>query len=365
MSQLRFYSATLTASAVFLLSSLASAVVARPIGCGAGPACAYGFECAEVGASSCAPSAPCPAGQECPAVDPCVTTVEYGCVPSHCADDAQCAPGMVCHAWTEPCASSGCACASDTPNCDCGAPTVCDPQTVSVCTPKYDLPCQVAADCGTGFTCEEAQSCGCSAGGSATPPMMGSGGSSSAGAAPAPAAGGPASDPLPIDPPDCSCQPSGQMQCVPMQVMCATDAQCPAGWSCQAEAVTNTAAPACAPGMNCPTPPAPAPSGSWCVPPYYGASSGGDLQVPSTPTTGTGTSGPGTPTKGGPGTAGTTSTGTPNEGTPTPGSTGEAESHESSACAMGHAPASSGALALLAMLGALFGLKRRRAVHRM
>jgi MYXO-CTERM domain-containing protein len=128
------------------------------------------------------------------------------------------------------------------------------------------------------------------------------------------------------------------------------------------QTVTNTA-PACAPGANCPTPgvPAPAPSGGWCVPPYYGASSGGDLQVPSTPTTGTGVSGPGTPTKGGTGSAGTTSTGTPNEGTPTPGSTGQAESHESSACAMGHAPASSGALALLAMLGALFGLKRRRA----
>jgi MYXO-CTERM domain-containing protein len=125
-------------------------------------------------------------------------------------------------------------------------------------------------------------------------------------------------------------------------------------------------APACAPGANCPTPapaPAPAPSGGWCVPPYYGASSGGDLQVPSTPTTGTGVSGPGTPIKGGPGTgtAGTTSTGVPNEGTPTPSSTGDAEAHESSACAMGHAPASSGALALLAMLGALFGLKRRRA----
>jgi len=79
--------------------------------------------------------------------------------------------------------------------------------------------------------------------------------------------------------------------------------------------------------------------------------------VPSTPPTGTGTgtTGPGTVT----GTAGTGPSGTPNKGTPEP--TTSAESHDVSACAMGHAPASTGALALLAMLGALFGLKRRRA----
>jgi hypothetical protein len=356
MPRLRIASASLAASAVFLLSSLASAIVARPIGCGTGAACAQGFECTEIGASGCAPSAPCPAGQMCPAPEPCVTTIEYGCVPSHCTDDAQCAPGMLCHAWAAPCAVTNCACPSDAPKCDCG-PTVCDPQTVSMCTPRYDLPCKVAADCGAGFTCEEAQSCGCASSGSgsgdAAPPMQGTAGTSSAGAAPAPAGGSAAIDPLPT--PDCSCQPSGELQCVPMRLMCSTAANCPAGWSCQVEVSTATA-PACAPGSNCPMMPAPGPAASWCVPPYYGAQSGGDLEVPVTPTTGNG-SGTGTT---GTGTAGTSSTGVPNEGTPAPTTTGDGEAHESSACALGHAPASSGALALLAMLGALLGLKRRR-----
>ena len=108
--------------------------------------------------------------------------------------------------------------------------------------------------------------------------------------------------------------------------------------------------------------PAPMPAVSKCVPPYYGAQSSGDLEVPSTPTTGTGNTGGGTSvgTGKGPGATGGGPTGIPNEGTPQP-STGDGQAHESSACAMGHAPASNGALALLAMLGALFGLKRRRA----
>jgi MYXO-CTERM domain-containing protein len=153
-----------------------------------------------------------------------------------------------------------------------------------------------------------------------------------------------------------------------MDIACQTAAQCPAGWSCQTENVA-TGAAACPPGTTCSTLPVPPPPPSKCVPPYYGANSGGDLEVPSTPTTGTGTGaiGTGTISPGLPstGTAGSGPTGIPNEGTPpnkgTPEPTTSAQSHDVSACAMGHAPASSGALALLAMLGALFGLKRRRA----
>ncbi len=58
---------------------------------------------------------------------------------------------------------------------------------------------------------------------------------------------------------------------------------------------------------------------------------------------------------------GTGTAGTSNSGTPESAATDDASSHESAACQMGHAPASTGALSLLAMLGALFGLKRRRA----
>jgi hypothetical protein len=131
--------------------------------------------------------------------------------------------------------------------------------------------------------------------------------------------------------------------------MCATDAQCPAGWTCEQDVVTTT--PACPPGSNCEAKPAaPAPS-PWCRPPYYGVDSVGGLDKPTTPTSGNGT-GTGT------GSAGTGSTtGVP----PQPeANNADASSNESSACQMGHAPASTGALSLLTLLGALFGLKRRR-----
>jgi hypothetical protein len=87
---------------------------------------------------------------------------------------------------------------------------------------------------------------------------------------------------------------------------------------------------------------------------------GGGQETPTTPTTGTGNTGNTGTGTGNPGTgSGGSTTGVP----PQPQGTNadDASSHESAACQMGHAPASSGALSLLALLGALFGLKRRRA----
>ena len=353
MTQLRFVPATFAASAVLLLSSLASAVVAPLPGCGSGPACAVGFECTVVGGSGCASAPPCAAGQSCPTPEPCVNTVEMGCTPAHCTADAECAAGMVCHTWTEPCAVTDCACAPDVPNCNCGGPTTCQGNTVSMCTPRYLLPCQTANDCGDGFTCEE-QMVGCatvssSGGGSAPNP-------GSAGAAPTPpdGAAGAATDPIPMPVDPCGApQPTGVFQCVAKEFTCQTAAQCPAGWSCLTEALPTMApAPACS-GNDCAADPvAPTPTRSVCQPPYYGVNSSAGLETP-TASNGTGT---GTGTGKGTGTAGTS-----NGGTPESAPAGDASSHESAACQMGHAPASTGALSLLAMLGALFGLKRRRA----
>ena len=318
MTQLRFIPATFAASAVLLFSSLSSAIVAPPAGCGMGPACGVGFECTVVGESGCASAAPCAPGSSCPEAEPCTTTTVLGCTPAHCTVDAECATGMVCHTWTESCPVTDCACAPNTPDCGCGV-SACDPKSVSMCTPRYLLPCKAASDCGDGFTCEE-QMTGCATAGS-----NGSGPIPSGDAAPAPA-GGAAGLPAPIPAPACSPQPTGVFQCVAKPLMCATAAQCPAGWTCESAVAT---APACAPGSNCAgTGALPAPS-AWCRPPYYGVDSSGG-----------------------------STTGVP----PQPQGTNadDASSHESAACQMGHAPASSGALSLLALLGALFGLKRRR-----
>ena len=348
MTQLRFVPATFAASAVLLLSSLSSAIIAPPSGCGPGPACAVGFECTVVATSGCASAAPCAPGASCPAPGPCVDTQEMGCTPAHCTADTECAPGMVCHAWTEPCAVTDCFCPPDAKDCNCGGPTTCEGNTVSMCTPRYLLPCKTASDCGDGFTCEVLMTGGCASsgsGGGATPQP------GNAGAAPSPPDGtaGTASTPLPTDP--CGPQvPSGVSQCVAKPITCASAAECPAGWSCVTEDVP-TSAPACN-GDHCASDPVPTPmpARSVCVPPYYGANSSGGLEVPATPTS------QGTDTKG-TGSAGSSTTG--NNGTPE--TAGDASTHESSACQMGHAPASTGVLSLLAMLGALFGLKRRRA----
>jgi hypothetical protein len=349
MSQLRFLPATFAASAVFLFSSLSSAIVAPEPGCGDGAACGVGFECSVVGASgSCGSTPPCAPGAECPEPEPCVTTELYGCTPAHCSVNAECASGMVCHAWVQGCAQTDCACAPDVPDCGCGASTACEAKTVSMCTPRYLLPCQVAADCGEGFTCE-AQMTDCASSGSsgASDPLPGG-----SGAAPAPAGGsaGVPSEPLPVA--GCDPQPTGQLHCVAKPINCTSAAQCPAGWSCEQE--VNVTSPACAPGENCEARPAPEPVSAVCRPPYYGSISSDDLETPTT------SNGQGTGTKDG----GTVS-GTPG-GTPNPEATNDdsPSSNESAACQMGHAPASSGVVSLLTLLGALFGLQRRRTSQR-
>lgn len=211
-----------------------------------------------------------------------------------------------------------------------------------MCTPRYLLPCQSAADCGDGFTCEEQMS-GCSSPGSngASDPVPGG-----ADAAPAPAGGsaGVPSEPVPV--PACDPQPTGQFQCVVKPLTCNTTAQCPAGWSCEQDVVATE--PACAPNTNCAARPAPNPVPARCRPPYYGAVDSGGLETP------TSSNGQGTGTPKDPG-------GTPG-GTPTPeaANAGDASAHDSAACQMGHAPASSGVISVLALLGALFGLRSRR-----
>jgi hypothetical protein len=112
------------------------------------------------------------------------------------------------------------------------------------------------------------------------------------------AAGAAADEPAPMQDPlptDCGCPVTPQMSCVVQDMMCQSDAQCPAGWLCEQEP-TVSSAPACA-GANCPTqPPAPMPLSAHCRPPYYGAQSKGDLEIPGVPAStngsGTGTTAP-------------------------------------------------------------------------
>jgi hypothetical protein len=323
------------AAPVLLLSSLAHAFLApdSSASCGSDSACGYGFECVVVGTSGCPPTPPCASDAACPEPEPCTATDVYGCAPAHCQQDADCASGMVCHGWEQPCATTDCACPPGQ-ECDCGAPVSCEPETVSLCTPRYLLPCQTAADCGTGFTCQEAETCTCSGSGGKAPAGSGSG------AAPLPPSDGEA-DPAPT-PPDCTCEPSGVKQCVPQEIGCDSDAACPAGWTCEAGDIATT--PGCA-GPDCPTQPAPTPTPSQCRPPYYGGGGGVGVSTPTAPGSGGGKE-------------------TPNEGAPTRGDdASEPTSRESNACQFGPPTGGPGAVTLLAVCGALFGMARRRRVR--
>jgi hypothetical protein len=243
--------------------------------------------------------------------------------------------------------------------CDCAPADPIAPVTVQLCTPRYVLPCTQAADCGGGFSCEEVQSCGCSgsAGSAGGTPAPGPNGSGASPVPPDGAAGASAND---IAPPDCGCQPTGELQCVVVPVMCQVDPQCAPGWHCEIPVAVTS--PACAPGADCPqAEPAPMPVSGYCQPPYYGAHSSSELQGSKESNRGSGTSGPGTTTGTGNGTGGGT-TGTP--APQNPASPGSGEAHESSACSFGHAPASHGALGIVSVLGALLGLSRRRRAQR-
>gem|GEM_PF-6539379 len=121
MTELHFVRAAVAASAVFLFSSFSSAGAPFIPTCGSG-ACSSGFDCISVMVSDCASAVPCGSGSSCPEAEPCPTRLEYGCTPARCSVsdigigyDAQCAPGMVCHTWTEACPVTDCACAADTP----------------------------------------------------------------------------------------------------------------------------------------------------------------------------------------------------------------------------------------------------------
>jgi hypothetical protein len=162
MRRLRFVSAVLAASTVFLLGSVATAGAPFQPTCGSGD-CGHGFACTQVMVSN-------------GAAEP---SVEFGCTPAPCGTDFACDSDMVCHAWPQPCPD--CECPPETPDCECAAPA-CEPTSVSICTPRYLVPCTTASDCGDGFTCEEQ---------------------------------------------------NGARKCVVQPVTCATAAECPEGWACQ------------------------------------------------------------------------------------------------------------------------------------
>jgi MYXO-CTERM domain-containing protein len=218
--------------------------------------CAYGFTC-QVIPGAC-PLIACRAGEVCP---PCDPQSSYVCAPSACATDADCGADTVCAAHeTTQCPTSPPTCA---PNTDCSPPVTTDPPgatsnctttTYRQCTPRWQLPCQTAADCGAGFTCDEQQSCGCSGGGTV-------GGGAPSGTSTPPATS--------QTPPDCTCTGTGTSACTVIPTSCNTDAECLPGWTCQVVPSARSCAVSSDGQPTCDPPPAVVKN---CAPPYSSSS---------------------------------------------------------------------------------------------
>ncbi len=227
--------------------------------------CPSTFTCVTDDFESCAP---CPDdGSDCTST--CSGGSYSYCMPpppTPCSADSDCSGADVCVSYTyEACSGSGTsvACVEGEP---CEIPPVmeeepsCETQTEAYCVPRYVAPCQAAADCGPGFTCEAIEQCACSSGGAVEPNNS--------------------SDPEPMPVDDCVCEPSGENYCQVIMVECHTDADCAQDLECISGPSYDTPVSVDPDGNGDVSPSSDPASVSYCLPTgygYWGETNGGDV----------------------------------------------------------------------------------------
>jgi MYXO-CTERM domain-containing protein len=154
----------------------------------------------------------------------------------------------------------------------------CEQKTEQTCVPRYQLPCKVAADCGTGFECEQTERCSSSDSGGAQDDPSGSG------VAP------------PAEPAPPQCVKTGEFHCTAELTTCSVASDCPSGWTCvtveerRGSSSDPSANPPPLPGtdgsepdsagaapQDTPLPPESTTTRSYCAPPYYDLNIRGSL----------------------------------------------------------------------------------------
>lgn len=236
-------------AASFFVTAVGLVAPAAAQTCKADSDCLQGYTCVSEGVTS-EPAPACPPNADCAklALDgldgSASTSTIMICEPKPCSLDSDCGAGMICHEQTSGGCSGGVALVSCSPNtpCDAGTPTTSDPTTCATTTTKqcvfrWELPCNTAADCGDGFTCQPSVVGECSAGSAdgSGGTVSASGGSISSGPALLPDSGAQAPTLPPVDagaPPTCTTTTSFPGSCQPKATICAADADCPALWKC-------------------------------------------------------------------------------------------------------------------------------------
>lgn len=227
---------TLAAYAAFAMTANAQ----PPEPCG-DDVCPVGYSCELTTyetCSGCAPSLP-DEPSECAEVE-CQTVSYESCQRAACETDEDCGDVMKCHSFVSisvPAAPAPC---PPGVACDPIEPAP-PPERVEYkqCTPPSELPCEVNTDCGEGYDCVPAVSCGCGSTPAPSPGQPAPDAPPSDLAAPPPGelplppdqgGGGGGSQPNPPD--DCTCEPSGTNYCQMQQLNCDTDSDCPTDWTC-------------------------------------------------------------------------------------------------------------------------------------
>jgi MYXO-CTERM domain-containing protein len=189
--------------------------------CAADSDCEAGFACEVVGGGSC-PTVDCVDGEKCEST--CEAEEIMGCVPGPCESDADCGDNQVCYtrsselcsgssAGSDGCPPDDAACAQEEPAED----SSCVIEEYSQCMPRWAVPCEEAADCGPGFTCEAIEECSATGGTNTDAPCP---------------EGSECPVPEPQPEPEINCEPTDVSYCKLIETPCVEDSECGDGMVC-------------------------------------------------------------------------------------------------------------------------------------